>query len=155
MTINISLGTLVSHMWTAFSLFIIVLHMACASVVVSVDGTMVQSMRAVNVGKPTTAADLSVSEVPASPAAGQGELRIRVYYSALNRADILQRNGAYPSAAGSAFGSILGLEAAGIVDQVGANVTGWQIGDRVCCLLSGGVRIVEFVGDFGGGDGLQ
>jgi putative PIG3 family NAD(P)H quinone oxidoreductase len=59
-----------------------------------------------------------------------------VHTASLNRADLLQRAGKYPPPADAS--EILGLDMAGRVAQVGDQVRGWQIGDRVCALLSGG-----------------
>lgn len=70
------------------------------------------------------------------PLCGPEDVLIRVHATALNRADLLQRAGRYPVPAGAS--PILGLEAAGVVAEVGVAVSGWQVGDRVCALLSGG-----------------
>lgn len=70
------------------------------------------------------------------PAAGPGEIRIRVRAAGVNRPDLLQRRGMYPAPPGAS--DILGLEVAGEVDQVGEGVTRWAVGDRVCALLGGG-----------------
>ncbi len=61
---------------------------------------------------------------------------IDVAASALNRADLLQRQGLYPPPPGAS--AILGLECSGTVAELGAEVTGWRVGDRVCALLAGG-----------------
>ena len=66
----------------------------------------------------------------------RGEVRIAVRASAVNRADLSQRAGGYPPPPGAS--SILGLECAGIVDEVGEGVTSIDEGDKVCALLSGG-----------------
>lgn len=71
-----------------------------------------------------------------NPVAGPGEIRIRVRAAGVNRPDILQRRGLYPSPPGAPAG--LGLEVAGEVDEVGDGVTRWSVGDRVCALLGGG-----------------
>ena len=70
------------------------------------------------------------------PVAGPGEIRIRVRAAGVNRPDILQRRGLYPSPPGAPAG--LGLEVAGEVDEVGDGATRWSVGDRVCALLGGG-----------------
>ncbi len=72
----------------------------------------------------------------ARPQIGESEVLIRVAASGLNRADLLQRAGMYPPPAGAS--DIMGLECAGEIAEIGAGVTGWQIGDRVCALLAGG-----------------
>ncbi|MDM8531320.1 NAD(P)H-quinone oxidoreductase [Anaerolineales bacterium HSG25] len=64
------------------------------------------------------------------------EVLVDIQATALNRADLFQRAGHYPPPAGAS--EILGLEMAGQIRAVGAEVTGWQVGDRVCALLSGG-----------------
>ena len=64
------------------------------------------------------------------------DLLVRVHATALNRADLMQREGRYPPPPGAS--EILGLEVAGTVEQVGAACEGWEVGDRVCGLLSGG-----------------
>ena len=64
------------------------------------------------------------------------EIRVKVQATAINRADTLQRQGSYPPPPGES--SVLGLEMAGDVDQVGAQVKKWKVGDRVFALLGGG-----------------
>lgn len=70
------------------------------------------------------------------PVISAGELLISVKATALNRADLLQKRGLYPPPAGAS--PLLGLEMAGVVEQVGTGVAGWKPGDRVCALLPGG-----------------
>ncbi|MCB0497111.1 MAG: NAD(P)H-quinone oxidoreductase [Cyclobacteriaceae bacterium] len=72
----------------------------------------------------------------AMPALSENEVLIEVHYAALNRADLLQRKGKYPPPKGES--EILGLEASGIVKQVGKNVKHFTPGDRVMTLLAGG-----------------
>lgn len=74
-------------------------------------------------------------EVPA-PDYGPEEVLVDIYATALNRADLSQREGNYPPPPGAS--NILGLEMAGRIAAVGEQVTGWQVGDRVCALLPGG-----------------
>ncbi|MFD8760505.1 NAD(P)H-quinone oxidoreductase [Streptomyces sp. NPDC059445] len=69
-----------------------------------------------------------------SPAAG--EVVIDVAASALNRADIMQRWGLYPLQPGTS--PYPGLEVSGRISALGEGVTGWQVGDEVCALLTGG-----------------
>lgn len=71
-----------------------------------------------------------------NPKPGAGELLINTHATALNRADLLQRQGHYPPPPGAS--DILGLEVAGTVEAMGADVEGVSIGDRVCGLLAGG-----------------
>jgi putative PIG3 family NAD(P)H quinone oxidoreductase len=72
----------------------------------------------------------------ADPRPGAGEVLIDIAASAVNRADLLQRQGHYPPPPGAS--DILGLECAGTISEVGPGVTGWQVGDQVCALLAGG-----------------
>jgi tumor protein p53-inducible protein 3 len=78
---------------------------------------------------------LAWQEVP-TPAYSADEVLVDIYAAALNRADLSQRAGNYPPPPGAS--PILGLEMAGRIAALGANVTGWQVGDRVCALLTGG-----------------
>ena len=64
------------------------------------------------------------------------EVLVDVKATAINRADLLQAHGGYPPPPGAS--DILGLEMAGVIAAVGANVEGWAVGDRVCALLPGG-----------------
>ncbi|MQA04826.1 MAG: zinc-binding dehydrogenase [Streptosporangiales bacterium] len=73
-----------------------------------------------------------------APVAGAGELLVEVVGTAINRADLLQRAGRYAVPPGST--DVLGLELAGRVAAVGADVTGWSTGDRVCALTPGGAH---------------
>lgn len=72
----------------------------------------------------------------AEPELGVGEVRIKVHASAVNRADLMQREGVYPPPPGAS--DILGLECAGEVLEVGEGVTRVAMGDAVCALLAGG-----------------
>lgn len=72
----------------------------------------------------------------AEPTFGPDEVLVEIYATALNRADLMQRAGNYPPPPGAS--EIMGLEMAGVISQIGANVHGWQVGDRVCALLPGG-----------------
>lgn len=78
---------------------------------------------------------LTWSEVP-DLTPGPGEVLVEVAASAVNRADILQRRGKYPPPPGAS--PFPGLECSGLVAALGADVTGWQVGDQVCALLAGG-----------------
>ncbi len=70
------------------------------------------------------------------PPAGPGEVLIRVDAAGVNRPDVMQRQGKYPPPPGAS--DIPGLELAGSVAALGAGVTRWAVGDRVCALVSGG-----------------
>jgi len=75
-----------------------------------------------------------IGDVP-MPQRKTGEVLVKVHASALNRADLLQRQGKYPPPKGES--EILGLEMAGIVLETEGNSI-WQAGDRVMGLLAGG-----------------
>ncbi|RMH75662.1 MAG: NAD(P)H-quinone oxidoreductase [Calditrichaeota bacterium] len=92
-------------------------------------------MKAILVRKPGGPEELYLGEFP-TPEPKSDELLVRVKATALNRADIMQREGKYPPPEGAS--PILGLEMAGVVEKVGADCTGWHWGDRVCGLLPGG-----------------
>ncbi|TXD37888.1 NAD(P)H-quinone oxidoreductase [Lujinxingia vulgaris] len=70
------------------------------------------------------------------PRPAAGEVLIKVHATAVNRADLLQARGRYPVPTGAS--TIMGLEAAGEVVELGEGVEGVDVGDRVCALLTGG-----------------
>lgn len=78
---------------------------------------------------------LSVGEVP-DPVPGPGDVLVTVAATAVNRADVMQRQGLYPPPPGVT--EVIGLECSGTVAAVGADVQGWSVGDEVCALLAGG-----------------
>src|SRR4051794_8430627 len=78
---------------------------------------------------------LGWGEAP-DPRPGPGEVLVDVVASAVNRADLLQRQGFYPPPPGAS--EILGLECSGRVRELGPGVGGWSVGDPVCALLAGG-----------------
>jgi putative PIG3 family NAD(P)H quinone oxidoreductase len=92
-------------------------------------------MRAVTIREPGGPDVLEWGKVP-DPVCGEGEVIVDVVATAVNRADLLQRQGFYPPPPGAS--EILGLECSGIISEVGAGVLGWAVGDEVCALLSGG-----------------
>lgn len=79
--------------------------------------------------------ELVWSEV-ADPVIKDEEVLVKICAAALNRADILQRQGKYPSPPGCP--EWMGLEVAGVIEKTGKDVTGWQVGDQICALLGGG-----------------
>ena len=92
-------------------------------------------MRAVTVSEPGGPDVLALAEVP-DPEPGPGEVVVDVAATAVNRADLLQRQGLYPPPPGAS--DIIGLECSGTVSAVGPGVEGWQVGTEVCALLAGG-----------------
>ncbi len=71
-----------------------------------------------------------------TPTINDDEVLVKIYAAALNRADLLQRQGKYPSPAGCP--EWMGLEISGVITKVGKDVTNWEVGDKVCALLGGG-----------------
>ncbi|WP_433870848.1 NAD(P)H-quinone oxidoreductase [Saccharopolyspora sp. CA-218241] len=92
-------------------------------------------MYAIAIREPGEPDVLEWTEHP-DPRPGPGEVLIDVAASAVNRADLNQRQGNYPPPKGAS--EVLGLECSGTIAELGADVTGWQVGDEVCALLSGG-----------------
>src|SRR5687768_3334416 len=92
-------------------------------------------MRAVTVSEPGGPEVLTWAEVP-DPVCGPDEVVVDVAATAVNRADLLQRQGLYPPPPGAS--ELLGLECSGVTSEGGREVTGWSVGDEVCALLSGG-----------------
>ncbi|MFM9258361.1 NAD(P)H-quinone oxidoreductase [Rhodococcus sp. 5A-K4] len=70
------------------------------------------------------------------PELPRGHVLVEVAATAVNRADLLQRQGFYPPPPGAS--DILGLECSGVIVELGEDVTGWSVGDEVCALLAGG-----------------
>ena len=92
-------------------------------------------MRAIVITEPGGPEVLTWQDVP-DVEAGPGEVLVDVVATAVNRADLLQRQGFYPPPPGAPAWP--GLECSGVVSALGAGVTSHAIGDEVCCLLSGG-----------------
>lgn len=92
-------------------------------------------MRAVTQTAPGGPETLVISELP-DPVPGPGEILLDVAATAVNRADLLQRQGFYPPPPGAS--DVIGLECSGTVAALGEGVTGWAVGDAVCALLAGG-----------------
>ncbi|MFJ9739493.1 NAD(P)H-quinone oxidoreductase [Streptomyces sp. NPDC101166] len=92
-------------------------------------------MYAITIPEPGGPEALVWDEVP-DPVPGEGEVLVEVVASAVNRADVLQRQGFYNPPPGSS--PYPGLECSGRVAALGPGVTGWAVGDEVCALLAGG-----------------
>jgi putative PIG3 family NAD(P)H quinone oxidoreductase len=92
-------------------------------------------MRAIVVAEPGGPEALVWTEVD-DPVAGPGEVVLDVVASAVNRADLLQRQGFYPPPPGAP--PYPGLECSGRVASVGEGVEGWSVGDECVALLAGG-----------------
>ncbi|MEU4170560.1 NAD(P)H-quinone oxidoreductase [Streptomyces sp. NPDC026665] len=92
-------------------------------------------MYAITIPEPGGPEALVWDEVP-DPVPAEGEVLVEVVASAVNRADLLQRQGLYNPPPGAS--PYPGLECSGRVAAVGPGVLGWSVGDEVCALLSGG-----------------
>lgn len=92
-------------------------------------------MKAIVIDRPGSADALRPGDV-ARPEPGPDDVLIAVYATAVNRADLYQREGRYPPPPGAS--PILGLECAGVVESVGTRVRRFRPGDRVMALLCGG-----------------
>ena len=92
-------------------------------------------MYAITIGEPGGPEVLEWTEVP-DPRPGPGEVLVDVAASAVNRADLLQRQGLYPPPPGAS--ETIGLECSGTIAELGEGVTGWEAGDEICALLAGG-----------------
>ncbi|MGV9352451.1 NAD(P)H-quinone oxidoreductase [Streptomyces misionensis] len=92
-------------------------------------------MHAITIPEPGGPEALVWDEVP-DPVPGEGEVLVEVVAGAVNRADILQRQGFYDPPPGAS--PYPGLECSGRIAALGPGVSGWAVGDEVCALLSGG-----------------
>ncbi|MBT2542815.1 NAD(P)H-quinone oxidoreductase [Streptomyces sp. ISL-44] len=92
-------------------------------------------MHAITIEQPGGPEALVWSDVP-DPVAGEGEVLVEVAASAVNRADVLQRQGFYDPPPGASRHP--GLECSGRISAMGPGVSGWSVGDEVCALLAGG-----------------
>ncbi|MER7173574.1 NAD(P)H-quinone oxidoreductase [Streptomyces mesophilus] len=92
-------------------------------------------MYAITIPEPGGPEALQWAEVP-DPVPGEGEVLVEVAASAVNRADLLQRQGFYNPPPGAS--PYPGLECSGRISALGPGVSGWSVGDEVCALLAGG-----------------
>ncbi|WP_327191711.1 NAD(P)H-quinone oxidoreductase [Streptomyces xinghaiensis] len=92
-------------------------------------------MHAITIPEPGGPEALVWAEVP-DPVPAEGEVLVEVAASAVNRADLLQRQGYYDPPRGAS--PYPGLECSGRIAALGPGVAGWAVGDEVCALLSGG-----------------
>ncbi|WP_223515895.1 NAD(P)H-quinone oxidoreductase [Pseudomonas sp. GL-R-26] len=97
--------------------------------------TLPQTMTLIEITEPGGPEVLQPRQVPV-PVAGTGEILIRVHAAGVNRPDALQRAGQYPMKPG--MNPNPGLEVAGEVVAIGAGVSEFALGDKVCALTNGG-----------------
>ncbi|KAI9001664.1 putative quinone oxidoreductase [Gaertneriomyces semiglobifer] len=93
------------------------------------------TMLAVVVKEPGSASGMVIESVP-RPTVKETDLLVKIYAFGLNRMDIMQRDGHYPVPKGAP--STLGVEFAGVVDSIGADVVRYKPGDKVFGLVYGG-----------------
>jgi putative PIG3 family NAD(P)H quinone oxidoreductase len=94
-----------------------------------------ETMTAIEISTPGGPEVLKPKSMP-TPKPGQGQVLIKVAAAGVNRPDVAQRMGAYPPPPGHS--PLPGLEVAGEIAAVGAGVTRWKAGDKVCALVNGG-----------------
>jgi len=92
-------------------------------------------MKAVLIEEFGSADVLKVGEAE-KPVPKADQVLIKVAATSINRPDLVQREGKYPPPPGDS--EILGLEVAGIIEEIGSEVEGWSVGDKVMTLVGGG-----------------
>ena len=92
-------------------------------------------MRVIEIREPGGPEVLQLADRPI-PECGSDDILIEVKAAGVNRPDVQQRRGLYPPPPGAS--DLPGLDVAGIVSAVGANVSRWSVGDHVCALANGG-----------------
>ncbi len=93
------------------------------------------AMSAIAIQEPGPQYRLVHEQVP-MPLPAADEVRIKVAYIGINRADIVQAEGRYPVPQGA--NARLGLEVSGVIEAIGDKVLGWSVGEEVCALTEGG-----------------
>jgi len=93
-------------------------------------------MKAIVITQPGGPEVLQIAD-RALPAFATNEVLVKVLAAGVNRPDVSQRKGHYPAPVWTSP-DIPGLEIAGVIEAVGAEVSRWNIGDKVCALVSGG-----------------
>ncbi len=93
-------------------------------------------MKAITIPTPGEGLDALVFADVDDPVPAADEVLVEVAAAGVNRADLLQRRGFYPPPPGES--ELPGLEVSGTIAALGADVTGWSVGQQVCALLAGG-----------------
>src|SRR5512136_2633315 len=78
---------------------------------------------------------LKIGDIPI-PKLKDNQVLVKVMATSINRPDLLQRIGLYPPPPGES--EILGLEVAGVIEELGPDVSGWEVGEKVMSLVGGG-----------------
>ena len=99
------------------------------------------SMNTIEISEPG-GSDVLVAGTRPVPEPSSSEVLVKITAAGVNGPDIVQRRGHYPPPKGAS--DLLGLEVSGEVVAVGADVTEWAVGDRICALTNGG-GYAEFV----------
>ena len=102
-------------------------------------------MKAIVFDQPGDESQLRIASVE-DPAPAPTAVLLHVAATALNRADLQQREGRYPAPPGAS--PILGLEVAGTVLEVGPETEGFEVGDNVCALVNGGGYAQQIAVDY-------
>jgi putative PIG3 family NAD(P)H quinone oxidoreductase len=92
-------------------------------------------VRAITIPEFGQASVLTFAEIE-KPSPGAGEVLVQVAATAVNRGDLLQRQGVYPPPPGAS--PIPGLEISGRIVELGIGVENWNIGDLACAIVTGG-----------------
>jgi NADPH:quinone reductase len=92
-------------------------------------------VKAIKIENPGNDYRLVMADIP-KPSPGEGEILIKITAAGLNHADLAQSAGRYPPPPGAP--DTLGMECSGEVAEIGAGVTAFKVGDKVCALLPGG-----------------
>ena len=92
-------------------------------------------MQAIEITAPGGPEVLQLGNVD-KPSIGPRDVLVKVAFAGVNGPDLMQRRGLYPPPKGAS--PLLGLEIAGEVEAVGADVRRWKVGDRICALTNGG-----------------
>src|ERR1700761_4478606 len=92
-------------------------------------------MKAIKIENPGNDYRLILADIP-KPSPAAGEVLIKVVAAGLNHADLQQSAGRYPPPPGAP--DTLGMECSGEITELGAGVTDFAVGDKVCALLPGG-----------------
>jgi NADPH2:quinone reductase len=92
-------------------------------------------MKAITVTAPGKDYRLEIADIP-KPTPKAGEILLKVAAAGINHADLAQAKGMYPPPPGAS--ETLGMEASGEIIELGASVTDWRVGDKVCALMPGG-----------------
>jgi NADPH2:quinone reductase len=92
-------------------------------------------MKAITVTAPGKDYRLEIADIP-KPTPKAVEILLKVAAAGINHADLAQAKGMYPPPPGAS--ETLGMEASGEIIELGASVTDWRVGDKVCALMPGG-----------------